>query len=558
MVEYVLQMTGKAVNDALTKTQTDVSFSQAQSLTETEKATARNNIGAGSMTDITNLNSNINNLQATAGQKLDYTQIQELTDTEKSQTRINIGLNPVEFNETMTMPVGIDENGQLWARSLRVPDITNWRQVTRIIRTGAAPSFFAVGDQFIVNKATSVTASVSGNISSATVNLSTFINKMNEAKATSYVFSFIDGQWFYDGNAVILGDYGITAAGLPTNHDTIIVTETVEAITFDVLDFDYDTPITEGINHTMSLVAHNIYSYNEIPFDPREAFYYCPNGLSAGTYYFNMGGQPWFAGDAGKNMQFTLTKNIPAGGQLVMNQTYNATLIGSTISSFSSSIEQAELERVTVSEGSTGTNLGTIANEVNGSFNAYDRAVLGSNNWEQSSIRRYLNSDAEGAPSNTIASWYGAPTTNWDRPVVSTKPGFLYGLDPSFVQSIQTVKKRTALNTISDNGGYKDSNEKVFYLSMKECNLNANNSVNETSFGTDKTFGTIKTTPYALYTAAVNADRVKYQNEKAYIWWLRSPNTGYTHEVRGISASGSSTRSRAFNEFGVVPALCIG
>lgn len=558
MAEYVLQMTGDAVNAALTKAQTDVSFSQAQSLTDIEKTTARNNIGAGSITDIDNLNANINNLQTDSGHKLDYTQTQTLTDTEKSQTRQNIGLNPVEFNETMIMPVGIDENGQLWAQSLEVPDITNWRQVAQIIRTGAAPSFFEVGDQFIVNKATSVTTSVSGNISGATVNLSTFINKMNEAKATSYVFSFIDSQWFYDGNAVILGDYGINAAGLPTNHDTIIVTETVEAITFDVLDFDYDTPISEGINHTMSLVAHNIYSYNEIPFDPREAFYYCSNGLSAGTYYFNMGGQPWFAGDAGKNMQFTLTKNIPAGGQLVMNQIYNATLIGSTISSFSSSIEPVELEIVTVSEGNTGTNLGTIANDVNGNFNAYDRAVLGSNNWEQSSIRRYLNSDAAGAPSNAIASWYGAPTTNWDRPVFSTKPGFLYGLDPSFVKSLQTVKKRTALNTISDNGGYKDSNEKVFYLSMKECNLNANNSVNETSFGTDKTFSTIKTTPYALYTGAVNADRVKYQNEKAYIWWLRSPNTGYTHEVRGISASGSSTRSRAFNEFGVVPALCIG
>ena len=46
MAEYVLAMTGKAVNAALTKAQTDVSFSQAQSLTDAQKAIARNNIGA--------------------------------------------------------------------------------------------------------------------------------------------------------------------------------------------------------------------------------------------------------------------------------------------------------------------------------------------------------------------------------------------------------------------------------------------------------------------------------------------------------------------------------
>ena len=91
MAEYVLAMTGKAVNDALTKARTDVSFSQAQSLTDAQKAIARNNIGAmetksvveyttqslneqqkqiarqnisaGSATDVTTLGTTVNNLQ---------------------------------------------------------------------------------------------------------------------------------------------------------------------------------------------------------------------------------------------------------------------------------------------------------------------------------------------------------------------------------------------------------------------------------------------------------------------------------------------------------------
>ena len=140
MAEYVLAMTGEAVNAALTKAQTDVSFSQAQSLTDAQKAIARNNIGAmetksvveyttqslndqqkqvarqnigaGSIADVTTLGTTVSNLQTTSDHKLDYTQTQTLTEAQKTQTRQNIGLNPVASDASMTMPVGIDANGQ--------------------------------------------------------------------------------------------------------------------------------------------------------------------------------------------------------------------------------------------------------------------------------------------------------------------------------------------------------------------------------------------------------------------------------------------------------------
>ena len=604
MAEYVLAMTGEAVNAALTKAQTDVSFSQAQSLTDAQKAIARNNIGAmesksvveyttqslndqqkqiarqnigaGSATDVTTLGTTVSNLQTASSHKLDYTQTQTLTDDQKTQTRQNIGLNPVASDASMTMPVGIDANGQLWAESLEEPDITNWAQVAQIIKSGAASKFFEPGDQFVVNKATSVTAAVKGNITGATVSLPTFITQMNEAEAKSYTFSFIDGQWVYNGNAVVLSDYGITITGTPANLDTIVITETVEEIIFDVLDFDYDTPVTEGINHTMSLIAHDIYSYGEIPFDASEALFYVdpetyPSGLPVGTYHVTLdhGALNENTGQDG-TYQFTTTQIVPAGG-LIRHTTMGAYQSSYTKAQITDgkfvtyNTEYTELESLTTTEGSGGTSLGTTTSSrqsyrTNELLNFTERNAGGSNNWLNSSIRQYLNSDAAGAASGAIASWWTSKNI-WDMPVKSTKPGFLYGLDPSFRAILQTVKKRNRL-TLTDYGSssvkYIDSDERVFFVTQTETNSSPDDDVYENSFGTDKTFTTIKTTPYALYASAGNADKIKYQGSTARIWWIRSPSSTGASSVRCILLNGSWGNSGAKSTFGVVPALCIG
>ena len=604
MAEYVLAMTGEAVNAALTKAQTDVSFSQAQSLTDAQKAIARNNIGAmesksvveyttqslndqqkqiarqnigaGSATDVTTLGTTVSNLQTASDHKLDYTQTQTLTDDQKTQTRQNIGLNPVASDASMTMPVGIDANGQLWAESLQEPDITNWAQVAQIIKSGAASKFFEAGDQFVVNKATSVTAAVKGNITGATVSLPTFITQMNEAEAKSYTFSFIDGQWVYNGNAVVLSDYGITITGTPANLDTIVITETVEEIIFDVLDFDYDTPVTEGINHTMSLIAHDVYSYGEIPFDASEALFYVdpetyPSGLPVGTYNVTLDhGAPGNSTAQDGTYQFTTTQIVPAGG-LIRHTTmgaYQSTsytkaqITGGKFVTYNT--EYTELESLTTTEGSSGTSLGTTTSErqsyrTNELLNFTERNATGSNNWLNSSIRQYLNSDAAGAASGAIASWWTSKNI-WDMPVKSTKPGFLYGLDPSFRAILQTVKKRNRLARAdygSSSVKHIDSDERVFLITQTETNSSPDDDVYENSFGTDKTFTTIKTTPYALYASAGNADKIKYQGSTARNWWIRSPSST-TNGLRCITPNGSWGNGSSFSKFGIVPALCIG
>ena len=605
MAEYVLAMTGEAVNAALTKAQTDVSFSQAQSLTDAQKAIARNNIGAmetksvveyttqslnnqqkqiarqnigaGRATDVTNLRTRVNKLQTDSGHKLDYTKKQNLTNDRKTQARQNIGLNPVTSDASMKMSVGIDANGQLWAESFEEPDITNWAQVAQIIKSGAASKFFEPGDQFVVNKATSVTAAVKGNITGATVSLPTFITQMNEAEAKSYTFSFINGQWVYNGNAVVLSDYGITITGTPANLDTIVITETVEEIIFDVLDFDYDTPVTEGINHTMSLIAHDVYIYAEIPFDANEALFYVdpetyPNGLPVGTYHVTLdhGASDESTAQDG-TYQFTTTQIVPAGG-LIRHTTMGgyqsngytkAQITGGKFVTYNT--EYTQLESLTTTEGSGGTSLGTTTStrqsyRTNELLNFTERNYSGSNNWLNSSIRQYLNSDAAGAASGAIASWWTSKNI-WDMPVKSTKPGFLYGLDPSFRAILQTVKKRNRL-TLADYGSssvkHIDSDERVFFVSQTEINSVSEDNVYENSFGTDKTFTTIKTTPYALYASAGNADKIKYQGSTARIWWIRSPSSSHGNTIRCITTNGSWGNMAARNSSGVVPALCIG
>ena len=605
MAEYVLAMTGEAVNAALTKAQTDVSFSQAQSLTDAQKAIARNNIGAmetksvveyttqslndqqkqiarqnigaGSATDVTTLGTTVSNLQTASDHKLDYTQTQTLTDDQKTQTRQNIGINPVASDASMTMPVGIDANGQLWAESFEEPDITSWAQVAQIIKSGAAPKFFEVGDQFVVNKATSVTAAVKGNITGATVSLPTFITKMNEAEAKSYTFSFIFGQWFYNGNAVVLSDYGITVTGSPVSLDTIVVTEKVEKITFDVLDFDYDTPVTKGINHTMSLIAHDIYSYSGTLFDASEALYYVdpealPDGLPVGTYHITLDHGAYGEGTGQDGTyQFTTTQIVPAGGlirhtTMGVRQSNGYAKAQITRGKFITyNAEYTQLESLTTTEGSGGTPLGTTtarrqSYRTNELLNFTERNAYGSNNWLNSSDRQYLNSDAAGTASDAIASWWTSKNI-WDMPVKSTKPGFLYGLDPSFCAILQTVKKRNRL-TLADYGSssvkHIDNDERVFFVSQTEVNLTREDSVYENSFGTDKTFTTIKTTPYALYASAGNADRIKYQNGTARYWWLRGPDPSIAGYVNFVAVDGGSNSTSATGPFGVVPALCIG
>ena len=329
-------------------------------------------------------------------------------------------------------------------------------------------------------------------------------------------------------------------------RDQLTVAKGNEMLVFDVIGIDEDTPTDAQFTHSLTLGLHNCFA--ELQFDNKEAMFAFDDGLAAGTYHFTIGDQPGFTGDVNKTVQFTLTSSVPSGGQLVVNNGYNATMIGATISVFASGTATTASETVTMTEGSGGTDLGTLMVAVSGNLNSIYRGFLGSNNYAQSAMRQLINSD------NAAGSVW-TPQTKFDRPPswAANTAGFLHGMDPDFVAVIGKVNKRTALNTVSDGGGYVDTIEKVFLLSQTEVYSWLNNNVNEG--GPYRYFS-----EFSDLTAAgggADANRIKYRNGAAKYWWLRSPYTGNAHYVRYIHSSGALSYFNATSSYGVAPACCI-
>lgn len=320
-------------------------------------------------------------------------------------------------------------------------------------------------------------------------------------------------------------------------------------LTWDIIGIDQETPTDPLLTHSLTLQLHDCIT--DLQFDAREALFTFENGLAAGTYHFTVAHQPWYAGDVGKTVQFTLAQAVPAGGQLVLNNTYNATMIGSTISSYASGSAATATETVTMSEGSDGTDLGTVngAGNFASGINSVQRALLGSNRWSTSATRQYLNSDA-------VAGEVWTPQTAFDRPPTwaASTAGFLNGVDSDFTAVLGSVQKITALSTVADGGGSETKPEKVFLLSRSEVYAS-----NEVSGG--------EGAPYSYYKnfsdlnapgSGADKNRIKYHDGAVKYWLLRSPSVSTANYVRLIGMTGAlNNDSLANSSNGVSPAVAI-
>lgn len=177
-----------------------------------------------------------------------------------------------------------------------------------------------------------------------------------------------------------------------------------------------------------------------------------------------------------------------------------------------------------------------------------NRASYGSNNWLESGIRQWLNSDGNAG------TWWEAKTDYDVKPsYASSTAGFLKGLDTEFLSTVGEVSKITARNTVTDGGDSDTSTEKFFLLSMTEVYGGLNNNIAE---------GVAY--PYyadnSVLTAAgmgADANRIKYRNGAAQYWWLRSPYASNSYGVRIVGTTGGVSSYNANNSSGVAPACCI-
>ena len=319
-----------------------------------------------------------------------------------------------------------------------------------------------------------------------------------------------------------------------------------DTLVWDIIGIDCDTPSDSKFTHSITLGLHDCLA--GLQFDAREALFYCQDGLAAGTYNFKVTQHNFVSSDVNKTFQFTLTQAVPAGGQIVLQVSYNVTIAGSTLKTYASASATTEIETATITEGTGGTSLGDVNNTINGNTNSLQRGLIGNNRYSVSAMRQYLNSSAAAG-----SVW--TPKHNFDRAPswATSTAGFLNGMDEDFLSVIGEVTKVTALNTVSDGGGSETTTERFFLLSRSEVY-----GGNEVMGGEGAAYPY-----YANYSDLAapgtgnDTNRIKYRNGSAQYWWLRSPYAGNASTVRRVHTTGYVYDNFATNDYGVAPACCI-
>ena len=295
----------------------------------------------------------------------------------------------------------------------------------------------------------------------------------------------------------------------------------------------------------------NLYANRQ--FAAAEAFIYANVAMPAGTYHVNLykPGNIYYlnAGLQNKNLQFTTTVDIPAGGQLVVttgNFRDSTTVDALKLTSYGSKGSTTALEsNIACVEGTAGTDLGnanTAAN--NGKVNSTDRCVYGSNNWEYSGLRQWLNTD------KAASSWYTAKGP-FSRPYSNAgEKGWMYGIEKDFLDILAEVATPCAQNWF-DGGQTKVTYDKFFIPSNSQV-----------WFSSSETEGKpwdyfIIFSDNASATTGADSNRIKTLNGSATYWWTRSPNSDYSSLEFYVSPSGAWNYSDAYHSFGVAPACVI-
>ena len=448
--------------------------------------------------------------------------------------------------------------------------IKDYPVITRLLRAGLIKNVLSVGDVLRVNKESALSVTVSGSIT-ATVNEETFVEAIGHSGTASYEFIYDGAAWKFRDESVELSAFGITVTGTPEEGNAVVVHEQASEILFDVAAIDYEVPVNAEREHSITLLTRDLLLYGSIPFNPGQALFAVnaaqfPDGLPAGQYYITLN-HGSYGGGTGQDgaYNFTLTQPVPVGGKIKHStmgryESNGYTPEKITAGTFTTyGADYAVIEQgIATSSGASGTSLGvaTASNpsyKVGDHINFTERQYYGSNNFEHSANIKWLNSAAAGAASGANASWW-YPSDEFDMPVKSTLPGFLHGLDPSFVACIGKVRKRTAY-PVAEGYGYRDTEEQVWLPSMTEMNLGKNNSISETPVKADGTLAT--ESPMDLYVGSTNEDRIKTHGGAARYWWLRAPHSSHANYERMVNTSGALGNISANSSRGVPAGLAL-
>lgn len=447
------------------------------------------------------------------------------------------------------------------------------KQIVAAIRNGTAGVYLQPGDPLTVAKASGVSTTILGSITAATVDEDTFIGAIGHSDSAAYEFVYDGAAWTLGGDAVELSNYGVTVTGAPAANDAVVVHVQASGIVIETLGEGCDVPVNPNLKNSLSFLTRDIQTFGSIARCAPQALVSIQTAIASGAKAYVKGDHCCYDGTTKQdgNFGFVAPGNIPAGAKIrhstlgqqqsnSSNYTKAAVLAGKwTIYAADYSVLY---ENVATIEDDAGTLLGTVTvsdpqylNNGAAHVNFTQRNQYGSNRAAHAAHGKWLNSDAAGASSGQIASWW-TPSDEFDMPIKSTLPGWLHGLDPEFRSHIQKVWKRTA-KSIADGYGYEDTQELIWVPSVTEVGFGNNNSVVETSpkgSGGDPNW----TGAYPLYDGAVNGDRVRYHGSTARYWFLRSPFPSVAFYVRSVDADGSlGSSGSATNAYGAVAGLTL-
>lgn len=316
------------------------------------------------------------------------------------------------------------------------------------------------------------------------------------------------------------------------------------------------------------------YAMQGVQFDQNEAFYVVPSeGLAAGTYHITMGNNWGTNVVSGKSYYWTLTESYSEGDLLQFGtasdeigalsdkapsawrvKTYKAS--GTT----PAGLAETPTETLTVTEGTSGTSLGTLSSSTkyaDSGVNNMQRASYGYNRWSQSAMRQFLNSDA------AVGTWWTPQNVFDRRPTqLATLRGFMAGFDEAFLNIINPVKVTTALNTLSDSkiGTSEDTYDTFFLASLEQEYIVPQLSGAEGEYWEYWKRRLGLTSPQGSGSANANANHIRYAYDartSAQYCRLRSALRGSANLTWYVHSPGYASNNYATSSFRCAPACVI-
>ena len=174
---------------------------------------------------------------------------------------------------------------------------------------------------------------------------------------------------------------------------------------------------------------------------------------------------------------------------------------------------------------------------------ALEAKVRGSNEWEDSNIRSWLNADTQavdyvgGSPVNTVMSTMKNGYAN--------EAGFLYGFTDA--------EKAAIVETQVESNGNVLTNDKVFLLSLAELEWLHEADVSIFAKPTDAAVSRDTTGWYKVFSLDYGVD--------AYYWWLREPAEGSASQCylvsNGYTQDQTILQEAGLEGYGIRPAVTV-